>query len=95
MKRNMLGAVFILAANATAGAALADNGYATGHHALPDRGNATHQSGTMMSHFNHLDQNKDGQVSREEMATHEDMATQEDMRSMTGQMPEDFTGPNS
>lgn len=70
MNRNMTYAVAILAATSFAGGALASNGYATGHHGLPERGDAMHVDGTMMGHFDHIDRNDDGKVSREEMAAH-------------------------
>ncbi len=62
----------LIAAITVGGAALAESGYASGHHELPDRGNNMHLEGEMLGHFEHLDKNDDSKVSREEMAAHED-----------------------
>lgn len=58
------------------GAALADEGFITGHHELPDQGNNVHMSDTMKGHFDHADQNGDGKVSRAEMEAHMNSATE-------------------
>lgn len=62
----------LISAITLGGAALADQGYVTGHHEMPDNGNNMHFEGKMLGHFQHLDANNDGKVTREEMAAHED-----------------------
>ena len=54
------------------GIVLADNGYGTGHHELPKRGDSTHSGDTMKGHFRHIDRNQDGMVSREEVEAHDE-----------------------
>ena len=54
------------------GAALANQGYVTGHHEMPDDGNNMHFKGKMLGHFEHLGANNDGRVTREEMVAHEE-----------------------
>ncbi len=56
------------------GAALANQGYVTGHHEMPDDGNNMHFKGAMLGHFEHLDTSNDGKVTREEMVAHEETA---------------------
>ncbi|MGK7655045.1 hypothetical protein ACSQ76_22435 [Roseovarius sp. B08] len=63
-------------ATALGGAALADTGYITGHHDLPDRDNNIHMNDTMSGHFDHADQNKDGKVTRAEMEAHMQAASE-------------------
>lgn len=62
----------LVAATAFGSAALAGNGYMTGHHDLPDRAGATRVDGNMMGHFDDLDQNDDGTVSRAEIVAHDE-----------------------
>lgn len=63
--------LMLIATTAVAGAAFADSGFITGHHEMPDTGNNMHLEGEMLAHFEHLDKNDDGKVTREEMAVHE------------------------
>ncbi len=62
----------LIASITLTGAAFADSGYVSGHHELPNTGNNMHFEGQMLGHFEHLDTDKDGRVTREEMAAHED-----------------------
>jgi hypothetical protein len=70
MKRNTTLILATALATALGGAALADMGYVTGHHELPDRDNNIHMTDIMRGHFDHADQNEDGKVTREEMEAH-------------------------
>lgn len=88
MKRKTTSILTLIAAITLGGAAMADQGYITGHHNMPDEGNNMHFEGAMLGHFEHLDTNEDGKVSREEMAAHEDTV------KMFKKMVEDRMGPN-
>jgi hypothetical protein len=70
MKRNTTLVFATAFATALGGAALADMGYVTGHHELPDRDNNIHMTDNMRGHFDHADHNNDGKVTRAEMEAH-------------------------
>ena len=72
MKRKTTSVLTLIAAITLGGAALADQGFVTGHHDMPNEGNNMHFEGNMLGHFQHLDANDDGKVSREEMTAHDD-----------------------
>ncbi|MEO1138123.1 MAG: hypothetical protein AAFW87_01595 [Pseudomonadota bacterium] len=72
MNRKTSTLLTLIAATTIGGAALADQGFVTGHHEMPDNGNNMHFEGEMLGHFEHLDQDNDGKVTRAEMAAHED-----------------------
>ena len=76
MKRNTTLILATLFSTALGGAALADMGYVTGHHELPDRDNNVHMNDTMRGHFDHADQNDDGKVTRAEMEAHMEVASE-------------------
>lgn len=71
MTRKTSAFLTLIASITLAGAAFADSGYVSGHHELPNTGNNMHFEGEMLGHFNHLDKNEDGKVTRDEMAAHE------------------------
>jgi hypothetical protein len=70
MKRNTSLIIATAFATVVGGAALADMGYVTGHHDLPDRDNNIHMTDNMRGHFDHSDRNDDDKVTREEMDAH-------------------------
>lgn len=72
MKRNLTLILLTTVAVSAGGAALADNGYVTGHHELPQRSGITHSGDTMKGHFRHIDRNGDGVASRQEVEAHDD-----------------------
>ena len=72
MNRNLMLILITTAAVGAGGAVLADNGYGTGHHELPERGVNTHSGDTMKGHFRHIDRNQDGMASRQEVEDHDD-----------------------
>ena len=76
MKRTTAFAIATSVATVLGGAALADQGFVTGHHDLPDQDNNVHMNDTMRGHFEHADQNGDGKVSRSEMEAHVNAATE-------------------
>ncbi|MDA3858182.1 MAG: hypothetical protein PF480_08095 [Roseovarius sp.] len=76
MKRNTTLILATTIATVIGGVALADIGYVTGHHELPDKDNNIYMTDTMRGHFEHADLNKDGKVSRTEMETHMEAASE-------------------
>lgn len=72
MKRNIIMVIIATASISVGGIAVADSGYGTGHHELTERSESTHSGDTMKGHFDHMDANDDGVVSRNEIDAHDD-----------------------
>lgn len=88
MNRKTSSILTLIAATTVGGAALADSGFITGHHDMPNQGSNMHFEGAMLGHFEHLDTNNDGKVTRDEMIAHEETVKK------FNKMVEDRMGPN-
>ncbi|KRS12232.1 hypothetical protein [Roseovarius indicus] len=71
MEHNLTLILTAAAALAAGSAVLAESGYGTGHHKLPERSEFSHSGDTMKAHFRHIDRNQDGVASREEVEVHD------------------------
>ena len=76
MTYKMITAATFATAMGLGGVALADTGFITGHHDMPDDGNNVHMDDTMMGHFEHVDQDNDGKVTRAEIEAHAERSAQ-------------------
>lgn len=80
MKRYTATIIAAAVATTMGGAALADEGFITGHHDMADDGNNVHMDDTMRGHFEHADKDNDGKVTKAEVEAHVNAA--EEFKSM-------------